>query len=127
MMQNKLSPLEELLQEKEIVRREVKESEARLSEHWEYVSENAVPILFNGAVNAVAGYFGFGHRISSKKAKKAEEPSGSSGIFQNVFGFLSGYYPLMWEIAQPLLFRYVMKKIRSLFSSKKKKRKNDDD
>lgn len=128
MMQNKLSPLEELHREKEIVRREVKESESRLSEHWEYVSDNAVPILFNGTVNAIANYLGFGgNRISSHKAKEIEDSSGSSGIFQNVFGVLSGYYPLIWEIARPMLFRYAMKKIRSLFSSNKKKRKNDDD
>lgn len=126
MTQNKITPLDELRQEKEIVKREVAESEARLSEHWSYVSENAVPIILDGAVNGVARYFGFGGRLISKN-EKSEEDTGSTGIFQNVFGLFSAYYPLVWEIVQPMLFRYAMKKIKSLFTRKKKKRKDDDD
>lgn len=126
MMQNRITPLEELRQEKEIVKREVAESEARLSEHWSYVSENAVPIIFDGAVNGVARYFGFGSRLASKDGQ-SEQNAGASGIFQNVFGLFSAYYPLVWEIVQPMLFRYVMKKIKSLFTRKKKTRKDSDD
>lgn len=120
-----MTPLEELRKEKEIVRSEVAESEVRLSEHWTYVSENAVPIIFDGAVNGIARYLGFGNALAPKKAKE-EDSVGSSGIFQNVFGIFSAYSPLVWEIVQPMLLRFAVRKIKSLFTRKKKRKNNDD-
>lgn len=59
MTKNKLNPLEELRLEKEIVRREVTESENRLAGHWDYLADNAMPLILNSVVHSVAGMFGF--------------------------------------------------------------------
>jgi hypothetical protein len=113
MMSNRLTPLEELRQEKEIIRRECKDSGERLAEHWSYLSENAGSLLFQSAVNAVLGAFGFGE----SKKKKQEETSISNSLLHG----LTAYYPVIWDIVQPLIWRYFIRKIKSLFSGKKKK------
>lgn len=127
MMKTKMNPLEELRQEKEIVRREVAESEERLGDQWAHLSDNAVPLLLNAAVHGIAGMFGFGRRAEQKDARRIEEPEGPSGIFQTVFNSLITYYPLIWEIAQPMIIRFVINRIKSLFTRKKKKKRKDDD
>lgn len=120
-MKTKLTPLEELRQEKEIVRRECAESEERLAGHWVYLSDNAGSLLFQSALNAVLKKFGFGG--TSSKSKKEEEVSTSN----NLLAGLTAYYPVIWDLVQPLIWRFVVKKIKSIFSGKKKKRKNGDD
>lgn len=130
MMKNKISPLDELRQEKEIARREVADSEDRLAEHWAYLSDNAPSLLFNSAVNGIAGWFGFGHKADPKRLNEPDDAEGTSGILgnlQGVFGNLSAYLPLVWEIAQPMLLRYAVKKFKSLFTRKKKKKNSSDD
>lgn len=129
-MKNKLSPLDELRQEKEIVKRECIESEDRLLDQWSYLSDNAGSLIFNGLVNSIVGKLGFSNRIGGSQAKeKDEEQQDSSplGIFHNVVNGVSAYYPLIWEIVQPMLWRYAMKKVKSIFSGKKKKKRKDDD
>jgi hypothetical protein len=89
-----------------------------------------VSLLFNSAVNGIIGKLGFSNRIGQSKGKDEDDESqqhSSLGIFHNVVNGLTAYYPLIWEIVQPLLWRYAVKKIKSLFSGKKKKRKDDDD
>lgn len=127
-MKTKLTPLEELHREKEIVRRECEMSEYRLKDQFSYLSDNAVSLLFNSAVNSIFGKLGFSSRIGQSKEKEEEHSQQSSlGIFQNVYNGLAAYSPLIWEIVQPMLWRYAAKKIKNLFSGKKKKRKDDDD
>lgn len=127
-MKTKINPLEELRQEKDIVRRECEVSEYHLAEQWSYLSDNAVSLLFNTAVNSIVGKLGFSNRIGQSKEKEERQESHSAlGLFQNVVNGFTAYYPLIWEIAQPLLWRFAVKKIKSLFSGKKKKRKDDDD
>jgi hypothetical protein len=122
MMRNKLTPLEELRQEKAIARRECAESEERLGEHWTYLSDNAGPLLFQSAMNTVLRQFGFGPKEKSKD-------TGDSGTIAHsgLLGSLMAYYPIVWEIVQPMLLRFVVKKIKSIFSGKKKKRRRDCD
>lgn len=120
-MKNKLNPLEELRQEKVILRKECAESEERLAEHWSYLSDNAGSLLFQSAMNAVLRKFGFGGLSSDRKQ---EEETSTSNSF---IGGLSAYYPVIWDLVQPLLWRFIVKKVKSIFSGKKKKRKDDDD
>ncbi|MDR0825166.1 MAG: hypothetical protein LBN74_08740 [Prevotella sp.] len=119
-MKTKLTPLEELRREKEIVRRECAESGYRLAEHWSYLSNNVGSLLFQSGVDAILKKFGFG---STQSRKEDEAPASN-----NLLGTLNTYYPVVWEIVQPLLWNYLIKKIKSIFSGKKKKkRRNDDD
>lgn len=124
MKKNEISPLDELRQEKIIIKREVAKYEERLAERWLYISDNAVSLLINSAVNGIAAKLGFGHRIESRERKGNIS---ANGIMQNVMGGLTSYYPLIWEIVQPMLFTYAVKKVKSIFTRKKKKRKDDDD
>ncbi len=126
MKNNSISPLDELRQEKEIVRRECKESEERLAEQWNYLSDNAPSLLLNGAVNGIASWLGFGSRVG-QKSKEQEHETESSGFMQNILGGLTAYYPLIWEMVQPMLWRFAIKKVKSLFTKKKKKKRSDDD
>lgn len=118
-MKNRLTPLEELRREKDIVRGECKESEERLAVHWSYLSDNAGSLLFQSAVNAILSSFGFG----GGNKKKQEETSTSNSLLSG----LTAYYPVVWELVQPLLWRFLIRKIKSIFSGKKKKKRNNDD
>lgn len=122
-MQNKTTLLDELRQEKEILRQECAESADRLSEHWEYLSENAPTLLMNGAVSGIAGWLGFGGKDNKEKGSEVSE---STGLVQTAWSGLMAYYPLVWEIVQPMLWRFAVKKIKSFFSGKKKKKRRED-
>ncbi|MDU1889808.1 MAG: hypothetical protein E6767_03895 [Dysgonomonas sp.] len=123
-MTNKLSPLEELRQERAIVKKECSSSEDRLAIHWLYIKDNAGSIIFSSILSSIAHSLGFGgFKSSSNKSKNDRHES--SGFMSNIYGALSPYLPFVWEIAQPLLLRFAVKKIKSIFSGKKK-RKYDD-
>lgn len=128
MTQNdKVDILEELRREKELVRREVKDSEGRLAGHWTYLSDNAMPLILNSTVNGISAMLGFGYRTTPKSAALPKQPTESTGIFQNIYGSMMAYSPLIWEIAKPMLIRYAVNRVKSLFTRKKKKKNRDDD
>ncbi|MBK5720072.1 hypothetical protein JGH11_04225 [Dysgonomonas sp. Marseille-P4677] len=123
MIKNELTPLELLRQEKAIVRRECAEGEDRLAEHWVYLSNNASSLILQSVTNTVLRKFGFGHKEDAKE----ESSSSNSGFAQGLLSNLTTFYPVIWEIVQPLLFRFAIRKIKSIFSGKKKKRCRDYD
>jgi hypothetical protein len=119
MMRNKLTPLEELRQEKAIARRECAESEERLGKSWTYLSDNAGPLLFQSAMNTVLRQFGFGPK------EKSKDTDSDGVVHRGLLGTLMAYYPIVWKIVQPMLLRFVIRKIKSIFSGKKKKKRRD--
>ena len=119
MMENKMTPLEQLRQEKVIAKREVNESEDRLAVHWNYLHDNLGALLLNGAVNAA--FKGLGFKSSHKEETVAKSKVQSPSLFKTVLGGLTAASPLIWELAQPMLMGYAMKKIKSIFSGKKKR------
>ena len=123
MRQNKISPLEQLRKEKEMLRRECRDGEERLAQRWSYLSGNMTSILFATALNSVRSHLGFG---SSKKSddKDAEQSSGGNSLTQGLLSGVLAASPLLFEMLQPMLFSFVIKKIKSLFTSKKKKKNN---
>lgn len=124
MKQNKLDALSALRLEKEVLREECTESETNLVMHWEYVRDNVGSLLLSSAISSTRRKLGFG----SKKAKAKTDSSidneniksDSKGIFQIVTGGLFAISPFIWDIVQPALINFVMKKVKSIFSSKKK-------
>lgn len=123
MKTNKVSPLEELRIEREIVRQQCAESEDRLAEQWDYLSDNAGSLLLNAAVSNITGLFGFGHKSHKSSDTKQIAQAASSG--NGIMSMLSSYYPLIWDIAQPLIWKFAMNKIKSIFTKKNKKGKDD--
>lgn len=114
MMKTKLTPLELFRQEKEKVRRECAEKEGRLAEHWAYLSDHAGSLIFQSAIDGILHHFGFG---SKRKSKEDSGDTTNNGFLTA----LTTYYPVIWEFLQPVLIRFVIKKIKSIFSRRKKK------
>lgn len=128
MKNNKTTLLDELRQEKEIVRQECADNETRIAEHWLYFSENASSLLVGSAVSGIINWLGFGGN-KKEKVQHEEEETESTSLVHTAWNGLMTYYPVIWEIAQPLIWRFAVNKIKSLFSGKKKKKKHryDDD
>lgn len=122
MIQNELTPLDELRQEKAVLRQEYVESEERLTNQWSYVRQNIGSIIFYNSMKGLGRQFGL-----VKKEGSTESVSSSSGFMSNMYSSFQAYGPMIWEITKPLLMKYAFKKIKNIFSSdKKKKNKNND-
>lgn len=115
---NEMNPLQELLLEREVVRKECEDSEERLAEHWAYLSDNAASLILNATFSNIAGKFGFGHK--SEKKSNRNEIAHTSSAGNGILNTLTSIYPLVWDIAQPFLWKFATKKIKSLFTRKKK-------
>ena len=122
MKQNKINPLDALKLEKERLKEELTEGEACLTEHWAYIRDNAGSLLLSSAVKGARQKFGFGGSSSSPKdINNVEEKSHSKGLMQGILGGAIAISPFVWEIAQPMLMTFAMKKVKSFFSRKNKK------
>ncbi len=126
MKQNKISPLEQLRLEKEIAKRAVAESEDRLSGQWEYMRSNLSTLLVNGLIDSTLKGFGLKSSKNDHITPKAEnnnEGIQPPGIFKSILGGFAAVSPLIWELAQPMLMNFAMRKIKSIFTGDKKKKK----
>lgn len=121
MIQNELTPLDELHQEKAVLKQEYLDSEERLTDQWSYVRQNIGSIIFYNSMKGLGRQFGL-----VKKGNSTESVSSSSGFMSNMYSSFQAYGPMIWEITKPLLMKYAFKKIKNIFSSDKKKDKNND-
>lgn len=113
---NGLTPIQKLRLEKKKLKDLYTEDERRLSEDWDYLTNNIGTLTLNSLFQNAKHSLGSG--ISPfAKSSSTEEKGG-----YNILNILSSSLPLIWEIAQPILFSYMIKKIKSLFTSKKKKK-----
>lgn len=119
MIQNELTPLDELRQEKAVLKQEFLDSEERLANQWSYVRQNIGSIIFYNSMKGLGRQFGL-----VKKGSSTESVSTSSGFMSNMYSSFQAYGPMIWEITKPLLMKYAFKKMKSIFSSDKKKRKD---
>lgn len=119
MNKNELSPIERLRLEKRELKVLYLKDEQNLSEDWEYLTHNFSSLALHSLVGGVTSAF-----------SKSNEDGESGGFINNlvrgestsmVFSSLTAIAPLVWGIAQPLLLKYAIKKIKGIFSSKKKK------
>jgi len=113
-MRTKLSPLEELRFEREILRRERQGHKDRLLGNLDYTKNNfghlLVGSLFSSAKSGVSDVFSV---FAGKKTKSEGSNTGK---------MLLSLSPLLWEIAQPILLGFAVKKVKSVFTRKKKKK-----
>lgn len=114
-MKINISPLDELRKEKEILKRECEESETVLAEQWAYLSDNAVSLIFNSVVHGITGKLGFGQR----NFRNSSITSGSGGIFQNLLGSVANNKSLIWDLFQPIIWAFIVKKVKNFFKKKK--------
>lgn len=123
MKQNKISPLQSLRQEKQLLREDCQELEQELTYHWTYVKHNIGSLILSSAVSGVMHKFGFGK--TNTDDSNAIEASGAS-MFQNVMNALLASSPLIFEMAKPMLTGFLIDKVKSIFTRKKKKKKDND-
>ena len=118
---NKISPLEELRMEKASLKQECAKKEAALEEHWNYLSENAGSLLIGCAVSNVKRSLG----LAPVRTKIKERPNAGGkspeSTLQNILGIAKSSFPMLWEVIQPMLVSYVMRKIKDRFFGKKRK------
>jgi len=130
MKKNEMTPLEELRREKEILKTECAEREDRLGEYWAYINDNAGSLILDGIIDTVKGKLGLTPSKKSLPKYYSDESipgfadtSGGTGFMNTIKNGLQMTYPLIWEIAQPMLWEFALKKVKSIFSRKKKKKK----
>ena len=106
------TPLQRLRQEKRRLKAMYTEDEKRLAEDWEYLTDNIGSLAFNSIVKDA---------FFPALLKTGGESSGKSGV-HGILNTLTASMPLIWEIVQPMLMGYLIKKIKNIFSSKKKRK-----
>lgn len=122
MSKNKeLTPVQQLRLARKDLKHQFEKDEERIAANWKYLTHNTGSIFINTIFS------------SSKKlleGRKGEErtqtPFGSIGSFSAIASGIAGSLPMIWEIVQPMLIGFVVKKIKGLFSSKKKKKSKKD-
>lgn len=110
-MKTKLSEIEKLRLEKAELIEECHQYEERLLDRWIYTKENLGSLTVNsifasakmGLSDLFGGFFG---------SKETEEDSKASSGFIKTIMVIS---PIVWSIAQPLLFKFALRKIKSIF------------
>lgn len=122
---NNLAPIDRLKEDKRRLKTVCQEDAKRLQDNWNYMSDH-LPILFvNTALNSAKIVMG-----NRKKKEKEKSPFGflsslGSGPSISMLGIMNTALPILWDIAQPMLVGLAFRKIKGLFSSKKKKKKKN--
>ncbi len=80
--------------------------------------ENAGSLLFNSAVNGAKKSLGLASPKSKGLVKKDEEAEEPKSVLSNLWGMTKASWPLLLEIAQPMVMAFVMKKVKDKFSGK---------
>jgi hypothetical protein len=118
----KQTPLEKLLADKELIRQQCRQQEQKLNEAFMYIQENTGSLLLSG-LSALL----FSGSSASKKAKalpaSGNAPTVSLG-FADVLSIGKSMMPVIWEIAQPMIITWCIKKVQKIivqtFQSSKK-------
>lgn len=113
MKNNKLSPLEELKAEKMLLSQEIKLHESNLKTNMQFAKNNwgslLVSSVFSPSTHSVKSLLGFDSVFSRRKTSWLDK--------------LTMILPIAWGILQPVLLGLATKKVASLFTRKKKKKK----
>lgn len=126
-MKNKLSPIEQLREEKARLAGECSLQEKHLLERVGYARENFGRLLLGSVFSSTKSGFSdifslfTGGKKSKSKQNKEDSDVEDEASMSKFAPMLIGAAPLIWEIVQPMLIGLVVKKIKSLFTGKKKK------
>ncbi|WP_233202072.1 MULTISPECIES: hypothetical protein [Parabacteroides] len=123
---NKQTPLEKLISDKERIRKQCKEHEQKLNEDFSYIQENAGSLLLSGVSSLL-----FPKTRSAAKSGENTTTQNDNGDlpavplgFSDYLSITKSMLPLAWDIAQPFIMTWGIKKaknlLRSVFSKKKK-------
>ena len=118
------TPLEKLLADKERISQQSRLQEQKLNEGISYIQENAGSLLLSGVSSLL-----FSGSGTAGKNKKLPLPIHSQAVNVPVASFgLADFLsigkmmiPVMWEIAQPLIISWCIRKLKNIFAGKKRK------
>lgn len=119
-MKNKLSVIEELRLEKARLTGECKQYEEQLGYRWDYTKNNFGHLLANTFISSTKS--GFSELLGPLLGKKSKHEGSSSKSSSGVGQLLIAASPIAWEILQPILIGFALKKLKSIFRRKKKKK-----
>lgn len=107
-MNNRQTPLEKLISDKERIQRQCKRQEQKLNEDFSYIQENAGSLLLSGLSSLLFP--------SNKSTTKTND--------KNTAPVTAGQPSIAWDLAQPFIMTWGIKKAKKWFSNllfKKKK------
>ena len=119
----KQTPFEKLLAEKERIRQQSQKQEQKLNEGLSYLQDNAGSLLLSG-VSALL--FSGSATAKKNKALPASEhsqavhaPTTSLGL-ADFLPIGKMMIPVLWELAQPLIITWCIRRLKKAFSGKKR-------
>ena len=124
-MNNRQTPLEKLISDKERIQRQCKRQEQKLNEDFSYIQENAGSLLLSGLSSLLFP----SNKSTTKTNDKNTAPvtAGQPSIALGISDYLSiakGMIPIAWDLAQPFIMTWGIKKcekIGSLISYSRKR------
>ena len=109
-MNNQQTPLEKLISDKERIQRQCKRQEQKLNEDFSYIQENAGSLLLSGLSSLL---------FPSNKSTTKTNDKNTAPV-----SIAKGMIPIAWDLAQPFIMTWGIKKAKKWFSNllfKKKK------
>lgn len=119
-MNNQPTPLEKLISDKQRIQEQCKVQEQKLNQDFSYIQENAGSLLLSGLSSLL-----FPANRSTTKTKTNEQTSTSSTTGQplislgvgDYFSVAKGLLPLAWDLAQPFIMTWGIKKAKKLVTN----------
>ena len=120
----KQTPLEKLLAEKERIRQQSRQQEQKLNEDLSYLQDNAGSLLLSGISSLL-----FSGSATAKKSKALLPASVQSQAVHTPMASLGladflpigkMMIPVLWELAQPLIITWCIRRLKKAFSGKKR-------
>lgn len=114
-MKTKLSEIEKLRLEKAEIIQECRQYEDRLLERWKYSKDNFGYLTINSLfTSAKLGFNDLLGGLLGGKSTREDDQKSNSGFMQTIMAAS----PIVWSIAQPLLIKFALRKIKSIFRRK---------
>lgn len=111
MKEEKLTPLQKLIEYREEVERKCLIQEQKLNEDFIYIQENSLKVLSSGFISLL---FPKKRKSTSCATEDQEEQTTKSSHFElgDILSFFDKYYPIIWQICRPILTAWSIQKIQ---------------
>ena len=122
-MNNRQTPLEKLISDKERIRKQCVIQEQKLNDDFSYIQENAGSLLISGFTTLLFPNTKSKKTESTETATTASQPVTPIG-FSDYLSIAQGLLPVAWDVVRPFLLTWGIRKAQSWFTNllfKKKK------
>jgi len=119
----KQTPLEILLADKEQIRQQCRQQEQKLDQAYAYAQEHVGSLLLSGLFSLLFSNAGESKKrkdvTSSRQLSVAKTPAVSLGL-SDYLKVGQMMLPVIWDIAQPVIIAWGIRKIKTLFRKRVK-------